>query len=103
MEGGPTKHLPTEGAAELGQETSVQANQQDLVLLARWKPGDGASSLVVMETRMVERHEELARAETRRQVLLLEAGNLQEHCLWMPAEVQPQRRPAEGQRDDEAV
>ena len=103
MEEVPTKHLPTEGAAKLGQETSVQANQQDLVLLARWKPGDGASSLVVMETRMVERHEELARPETRQQVLLLEARNLQEHSQWMPAEVQPQRRPAEGQRDDEAV
>ena len=103
MEGGPRKHLPTEGAAKLGQETSVQANQQDLVLLARWKPGDGASSLVVMDTRMVERHEELARPETRRQVLLLEARNVQEHSQWMPAEVQPQRRPAEGQRDDEAV
>ena len=103
MEDFPTKHLPTEGAAKLGQETSVQANQQELVLLARWKPGDGASSLVVMETRMVERHEELARPDTRRQVLLLEARNLQEHCQWMLAEVQPQRRPAEGQRDDEAV
>ena len=91
-----TKHLPTEGAATLGQGTLVQAIQQDLVLLARWKPGDGASSVVVMETRMVERHEELARAETLRQLLLLEARNMQEHCQWMPAEAQPQRRPAEG-------
>jgi hypothetical protein len=52
-----------------------------VVLLVRWKPGGGASFLVVMEARMVELPEEMAQAETRRQlllVLLLEARNLHE-------------------------
>jgi hypothetical protein len=56
-----------------------------------------------METRMVERQEELAQAETRRQVLLmllLEAPNL--HEQWVDR-LQAHRDPGERQRDDEAV
>jgi hypothetical protein len=70
VEGVPTKHLPTEGAAKLGQETSVQAIQQDLVLLARWKPG------------AVQGHRGLAQERVQARALLAQQHIYAEDGVW---------------------